>query len=205
MAEVIDVTSDAEDAPAEVVDVTQSDGEDAPASTVEAKPWETPEWKAHCEAKRKGSEFLSAFLPQGLDSMHGSDEEIWYEEHDMPVEKERLFVTRFVRGRGNDPAEPFWQAHIARCCAKKQAELEATPAYRKKVLGRVLADVSASPKAWSVADLKRVCKDHALPRTGTKARLLERLREAVDGAEPKRQRLWADEDSSDGEAEFAFD
>jgi hypothetical protein len=37
------------------------------------------------------------------------------------------------------------------------------------------------------------------------AKLIERLQEAVDGSEPKRQRLWADEDSSDGEAEFKFD
>jgi hypothetical protein len=97
---------------AAVVDLTQSDDEPKPkcarveptsaAAPAATKPWETPEWKAHCAAKKEGSSRMAGILakrysarhPGLFESLHNvSDEEEWRNIHD-PVGAKRLYLHR---------------------------------------------------------------------------------------------------------------
>mmetsp|Transcript_24087 Transcript_24087/g.74253 ORF Transcript_24087/g.74253 Transcript_24087/m.74253 type:complete len:174 (+) Transcript_24087:315-836(+) len=157
-----------------------------------ADPWQTPEWRAHCASERKRFREGACFKlmldaspsgEKGVVDVHGCDEEMWRAAHD-PVGKVRLELSRMARKYGDDPSSPFMREYIRRACEAVQREMENDPAYRKRCLSKQLDDGNVD--AWSLKELKAACKSSGVPISGTKSKLVERLRAWVEEPAPKR-------------------
>ena len=121
---VTDLTQDSDDEPStkRARTSTGAPADTKPAPAQACLPWETPEWKAKCAARRE-AETSRPYL-FGMSSLNmeklmrlGSDEELWCVENDPP-RAERLKLERW---RADDADGTFGQMtddHIDRSVAK---------------------------------------------------------------------------------------
>ena len=79
-----------------VIEIGSDDDDDEAPTPTTTMPWETPEWRAHCEKhpSRRLAGVLTSLLGTNQEQ---SDEELWREIHD-PVGAKRMELTRMLAG-----------------------------------------------------------------------------------------------------------
>ena len=79
-----------------VIEIGSDDDDDEAPRPTTTMPWETPEWRAHCEKhpSRRLAGVLTSLLGTNQEQ---SDEELWREIHD-PVGAKRMELTRMLAG-----------------------------------------------------------------------------------------------------------